>query len=50
MPVKKEEIVISLMKDYAPKRGKISNANNGRAYMACLVLDKRYCLLQRWNK
>ena len=47
---KKEEKVLLNMLDYAPKRGIIPNANNGRAYMACLVLDKKYCLLQGWNK
>lgn len=47
---KKEQKVLSNMWDYAPRRAKIPNANNGRAYMACLILDKNYCLLQGWNQ
>ena len=47
---KKEEKVMFHMLEYAPIRGNIPNANNGRAYMACLVLDRKYCLLQSWNK
>ena len=27
-------------------RAKIPNANNGRAYMSCLILDEKYYLLQ----
>ena len=31
---------------------KTHNANNGYAYISCIVLDKKkpYCVLQYWNK
>ena len=45
---KKEMLVLEQMYDYAPKRASIPNANNGRAYMACLVLDEQYYLLCVW--
>ena len=45
---KKEMLVLEHMYDYAPKRASIPNANNGRAYMACLVLDEHYYLLCGW--
>jgi hypothetical protein len=44
----KKTVVLEQMYDFAPKRASIPNANNGRAYMACLVLDERYYLLQDW--
>ena len=44
---KKEMLVLEHMYEYAPKRASIPNANNGRAYMACLVLDEKYYLLCR---
>lgn len=42
----KKSLVLEQMYDYAPKRASIPNANNGRAYMACLVLDEHYYLLR----
>ncbi len=45
---KKQEIVLQYMYLYAKKRCKIANANNGRFYMGCLILDENYCLLQDW--
>jgi hypothetical protein len=44
----KKSLVLEQMYEYAPKRASIPNANNGRAYMACLVLDEKYYLLCRW--
>lgn len=41
----KKKQVIDLMEKSALHRCQIPNSNNGRAYMSCLVLDKRYCLL-----
>jgi len=43
---KKESIVLQHMYEQAPRRSNIPNANHGRAYMSCLVLDHRYCLLR----
>jgi len=43
----KKSLVLEQMYEYAPKRASIPNANNGRAYMACLVLDEKYYLLCR---
>lgn len=33
-------------------RVKTHNANNGYAYISCVVLDKKkpYCVLQSWHK
>jgi len=45
---KKEQMVLDLMRNEAPKRAKIPNANNGHAIMSCLILNKNYCLLQGW--
>jgi len=42
---KKQNIIHETMFKYALHRCKIPNANNGRAYMSCLVLDKKYCFL-----
>ena len=44
----KQELVLQHMYEYAPKRASIPNANNGRSYMACLILDEKYCLLRDW--
>jgi len=44
----KHQLVLQHMYDYAPKRASIPNANNGRSYMACLVLDEQYYLLRGW--
>lgn len=45
---KKELVVLQHMYEQAPKRSLIPNANNGRAYMSCLILDDKYCLLYDW--
>lgn len=45
---KKELIVLQHMYEQAPRRSLIPNANNGRAYMSCLILDDKYCLLYDW--
>lgn len=42
--MKKESLVLEHMMDAAKVRCKIPNANNGRAYMGCIILD-RYCPL-----
>lgn len=42
----KKELVLQQMYTYAPKRASIPNANNGRSYMACLVLNEKYYLLR----
>ena len=45
---KKKLVVLQHMYEQAPKRSLIPNANNGRAYMSCLILDDKYCLLYDW--
>jgi len=42
--LKKESLVLEHMMDAAKVRCKIPNANNGRAYMGCLILDRYYPL------
>ena len=44
----KKEKVLNEMYVAAQTRCKIPNANNGRAYMGCVVLDKGYCPLHVW--
>jgi hypothetical protein len=44
----KKELVLQSMYEHAPKRGAIPNANNGRAYMSCLVFDEMYYILRSW--
>ena len=39
---KKESLVLNLMRQSAIKRCKIPNANNGRAYMSCIILNQHY--------
>lgn len=41
----KKNVVLQHMYEHAPKRALIPNANHGRAYMSCLVLDENYYLL-----
>jgi hypothetical protein len=41
----KSSLVLEEMFDAAKVRCKIPNANNGRAYMGCVILDNRYCPL-----
>jgi len=38
--MKKESLVLEHMMDAAKVRCKIPNANNGRAYMGCIILDR----------
>lgn len=45
---KKQSVVLQHMKNHALIRSNIPNANNGRAYMSCLILDKQYRLLRNW--
>ena len=40
--------VLDEMMDAAKFRCKIPNANNGRAYMGCVILDHNYCPLRVW--
>ena len=40
--VKKESLVLNAMVDASKIRCKIPNANNGRAYMGCVILDNKY--------
>ena len=42
----KKNIVLEQMYSYAPKRASIPNANNGRTFMSCLVLNEKYYLLR----
>lgn len=44
----KEQKVLNEMYVAAQIRCKFPNANNGRAYMGCVILDERYCPLQVW--
>jgi hypothetical protein len=44
MTLSKQKMVLEHMMDAAKIRCKIPNANNGRAYMGCIILD-RYCPL-----
>ena len=39
---KKDLLVLEHMRESAKKRCKIPNANNGRAFMSCIVLDNNY--------
>lgn len=43
----KHQIVLDEMLSSAKKRCLIPNANNGRAYMGCIILD-RLCPLCSW--
>lgn len=45
---KEQFLVWQHMIEYASIRATIPNANNGRAYMACVILDDRYCPLCGW--
>jgi hypothetical protein len=44
----KSSLVLEEMFDAAKVRCKIPNANNGRAYMGCVILDNKYCPLRVW--
>ena len=43
--ITKQSLVLDEMLDFAKVRCKIPNANNGRAYMGCIILDNKYCPL-----
>ena len=40
--MQKESMVLDEMLDFAKIRCKIPNANNGRAYMGCIILDNKH--------
>lgn len=44
--------LLNTAKDLSCERVKTSNANNGYAYLSCVVLDKKkpYYVLQSWDK
>lgn len=44
--------LLNIAYELSTKRVKNTNANNGYAYISCVVLDKKkpYCVLQSWNK
>ena len=49
--MKMEQKLVSLASQYSFERCKISNSNNGYAYMSCLILgNKNYRVLQSWDK
>lgn len=45
---KEKSIVSRYMFDYAKRRCIIPNANNGRAFMSCVILDEKFRPLQGW--